>query len=134
MGFSTSAVLVIFLAFFLHMASIFYPMADMSTKQVQEAKKDSNELWNEKLNTKIEITNWDQDSKILTVFNNGSMTLNSSKINIILNGEFNSSYNVNPQGIWPPETSINVTIGVGTGRVKIITENGAADYYLLPRR
>jgi archaellum component FlaF (FlaF/FlaG flagellin family) len=129
MGFSTSAVVVIFLAFLLHMASMFYPMADMSNKQVQEAKKNSNELWNEKLNTKIVITNWDQGSKNLTVFNNGSMTLDSSKINIILNGKFNSSYNVDPQGIWPPKTSINVNIGAGSGRVKIITANGAADYY-----
>jgi archaellum component FlaF (FlaF/FlaG flagellin family) len=112
------------------MASMFYPMADMSYRQVQEAKKNSNELWNEKLNTKIVITNWDQDSKNLTVFNNGSMTLNSSKnkINVLLNGEFDSSYNVNPQGVWPPKTSINITIGAGNGRLKIITENGAADY------
>jgi len=131
MGFSTSAVMVIFIASILQMASMFYPMADMSYRQVQEAKKDSNELWNEKLNTKIVITNWDQDNKNLTVFNNGSMTLNSSKINVILNGEFDSSYTVNPGGVWPPETSINVTIEFVSGRVKIITENGAADYYSL---
>ena len=131
MGFSTSAVVVIFIASILQMASMFYPMADMSYRQVQEAKKNSNELWNEKLNTKIVITNWDQDSKNLTVFNNGSMTLNSSKINVILNGEFDSFYNVNPGGVWPPGTSINVTIESISGRVKIITENGAAGYYSL---
>jgi len=131
MGFSTSAVIVIFIASILQMASMFYPMADMSYRQVQEAKKDSNELWNEKLNTKIVITSWDQDSKNLTVFNNGSMTLNSSKINVISNGEFNSFYIVNPDGVWPPETSVNVTIELASGRVKIITENGAADYYSL---
>ncbi len=91
MGFSTSAVMVIFIASILQMASIFYPMADMSYRQVQEAKKSSNELWDEKLNTKIVITNWDQDGRNLTVFNNGSMTLNSSKINVILNGKFDSS-------------------------------------------
>ncbi|VVB55082.1 Uncharacterised protein [uncultured archaeon] len=131
MGFSTSAVIVIFIASILQMASMFYPMADMSYRQVQEAKKSSNELWNEKLNTKIVITNWDQGSRNLTVFNNGSMTLNSSKINVILNGKFNSSYSVNPGGVWPPETSINITIAFVSGRVKIITENGAADYYSL---
>jgi len=131
MGFSTSAVMIIFIASILQMASMFYPMADMSYQQVQEAKKNSNELWDEKLNTKIVITNWDQDNKNLTVFNNGSMTLNSSKINVILNGEFDSSYTVNPGGVWPPETSINITIELASGRVKIITENGAADYYSL---
>ena len=131
MGFSTSAVMIIFVASILQMASMFYPMADMSYRQVQEAKKNSNELWNEKLNTKIVITNWDQDSRNLTVFNNGSMTLNSGKINVISNGEFDSSYTVNPGGVWPPETSINITIELASGRVKIITENGAADYYSL---
>lgn len=131
MGFSTSAVVLIFIASILHMASIFYPMADMSYRQVQEAKKNSNELWDEKLNTKIVITNWDQDNRNLTVFNNGSMTLNSSKINVILNGEFDSFYTVDPRGVWPPGTSINVTIESISGRVKIISENGADDYYLL---
>ena len=133
MGFSTSAVVVIFTASIMYMAAIFYPLADMSYQQVQEAKKNSNELWNEKLNTKIVITNWDPVGQNLTVFNNGSMTLNSSKINIILNGEFksSSSYTVNPPGVWPPGTSINIDIGAGSGRVKIITANGAADYYSL---
>lgn len=131
MGFSTSVVVVIFIASFMYMASIFYPLADMSIQQVQEAKKNSNELWNEKLNTRIVITNWDPGNNNLTVFNDGSMTLNSSKINVILKGEINSSYTVNPRGVWPPETSINVTIEAASGRVKIITENGAADYYSL---
>jgi len=47
MGFSTSAVVVIFTASVMYMASMFYPMADMSYQHVQEAKKNSNELWNE---------------------------------------------------------------------------------------
>lgn len=131
MGFSTSAVVIIFIASILQMASMFYPMADMSYRQIQEAKKNSNELWNEKLNTKVVITNWDQDNKNLTVSNNGSMTLNSSKINVILNGEFESFYTVDPRGIWPPGTSINVTIESVSGRVKIISENGEAGYYSL---
>lgn len=128
MGFSASAVVVILTASVMYTATIFYPLVDMSYQQFKEANIDSNELWNEKLNTRIMITNWAGSS--MTIFNNGSMTLNSSKINIILNGELRSSsqYTVNPQGVWPPKTSINVDIGTGTGRVKIITENGAADY------
>jgi archaellum component FlaF (FlaF/FlaG flagellin family) len=132
MGFSTSAVVVIFVASIMYMASMFYPLADMSYQQLQEAKKNSNELWNEKLNTKIVITKWDEN--IITVSNNGSIPLNSSKINVIINGEFKSSpsYTVYPIGVWPPKTSIDVNIGTGSGRVKIITANGAADYYSLP--
>jgi len=132
MGFSTSAVVVIFTASIMYMASMFYPLADMSYQQLQEAKKNSNELWNEKLNTKIVITKWEGNN--LTVFNNGSIPLNSSKINVIIDGIFKSSpsYNVNPPGVWPPRTSIDVNIGTGSGKVKIITANGAADYYSLP--
>jgi len=126
MGFSTSAVVVIFTASIIYMASMFYPLVDMSNKQVQAAERNSNERWNEKLNTKIIITNWASDT--ITVYNNGSVTLNSSKINVMLNGELKSSFSVNPGGVWPPETSIDVNIGASSGRVKIIAANGAADY------
>jgi archaellum component FlaF (FlaF/FlaG flagellin family) len=128
MGFSTSAVVVIFTASIMYMASMFYPMADMSNKKVQDAEKNSNERWNEKLNTKIVITNWIGNN--LTIFNNGSTTLDSRKINVIIDGEFktSSSYTVTPPGVWPPETSIDVEIGPVNRRVKIITANGAADY------
>jgi len=102
MGFSTSAVVVIFTASIMYMASMFYPLADMSYQQLQEAKKNSNELWNEKLNTKIVITKWEGNN--LTVFNNGSIPLNSSKINVIIDGIFksSSSYTVNPLAYGPP--------------------------------
>lgn len=132
MGFSTSAVVVIFTASIMYMASMFYPLADMSYQQLQEAKKNSNELWNEKLNTKIVIAKWEGNN--LTVFNNGSIPLNSSKINVIIDGKFKSSpsYTVNPPGVWAPRTSIDVYIGTGSGKVKIITANGESDYYSLP--
>jgi archaellum component FlaF (FlaF/FlaG flagellin family) len=128
MGFSTSAVVVILTASLMYMAAMFYPMADMSHRNVLGAEKNSNELWKEKLNTKIVITN--RAGNDLTIFNNGSTTLDSRKINVIIDGEFKSgsSYNVSPEGIWPPKTAINVNIGTANGRVKIVTANGAADY------
>jgi len=128
MGFSTSAVVVILTASIIYMAAMFYPLAEMTHRNVLEAEKSSNELWKEKLNTKITITTWASDGNI-TVYNNGSATLNSSKLNVIYNGNIVSSYPVYPGGVWPPETSINVTInGVNGDRVKIIASNGAADY------
>ncbi len=132
MGFSTSAVVAIFAASLILMAATFYPRVEMSNRQFQEANKDSNKLWNEKLNTKIVITDWSGNN--LIVFNNGSMTLNASKINVVLDGEImsDSYYTVTPGGVWPPRTSINVDVGAGSGRIKIITENGAADYYSVP--
>ena len=126
MGFSTSAVVVIFTASILYMASMFYPLADMSNKQVQEAEKISNELWKEKLNTKIVISN--RVGNNLIIFNNGSTTLDSRKINVIIDGEFKPDITVTSGGVWPPKTSINVDIVDAGGRVKIITANGAADY------
>lgn len=132
MGFSTSAVVAIFAASLILMAATFYPGLEISNKQFLEAIKDSNKLWNEKLNTKIVITDWSGNNII--VFNNGSMALNSSKINVILDGEImtDSYYSITPGGVWPPRTSINVDVGAGSGRIKIIAENGAADYYSLP--
>jgi archaellum component FlaF (FlaF/FlaG flagellin family) len=124
MGFSTSAVVAIFTASLIYMASMFYPLTEMSYHKVLEAEKNSNERWNEKLNTKIVITNWTDN--IITVYNNGSVTLNSSKINIILNGTLKSDEY--PGGVWPPSTPIVVDIGSKSGRVKIIAANGAADY------
>ena len=127
MGFSTSAVVAIFTVSLIYMASMFYPLAEMSYNNVQEANKYSNELWNEKLNTKIVITSW-TDNGTLKVYNNGSVTLNSSKVNIILNGSWNPPVSINPGGVWPPSTPIDVDIGSPGGRVKIIAANGAADY------
>jgi archaellum component FlaF (FlaF/FlaG flagellin family) len=128
MGFSTSAVVVIFTASIMYMASMFYPLVDMSNKHVQEAERNSNELWKEKLNTKIVITN--RIGNDLTIFNNGSTTLDSRKINVIIDGEFKPNPSVTPGGVWSPKTSINVDIGAANGRVKIITANGAADYFV----
>jgi archaellum component FlaF (FlaF/FlaG flagellin family) len=125
MGFSTSAVVVILTASLMFMAAIFYPMAEMSHRNVLQAEKISNELWKEKLNTKIVITDWSGTN--ITVYNNGSVSLNSSKINVIYNGTL-KSYTADPQGVWPPKTSINVNIGAASGRVKIIAANGASDY------
>ncbi|MCZ7382124.1 MAG: hypothetical protein O8C64_11230 [Candidatus Methanoperedens sp.] len=128
MGFSTSAVVVILTASLMYMAAMFYPLAEMSHRNVLEAEKISNELWKEKLNTKIVITNWSGTNII--VYNNGSVSLNSSKIDIVLDGQLkpSSSYTTNPGGIWPPKTSINVNIEAASGRVKIIAANGASDY------
>jgi archaellum component FlaF (FlaF/FlaG flagellin family) len=125
MGFSTSAVVVILTASIMYMAAMFYPLAEMSHRNVLDAEKISNELWKEKLNTKIVITNWSGTN--ITVYNNGSVALNSSTINVIHNGTL-ISYTVDPQGIWPPKTSINVDIEVASGRVKIVAANGASDY------
>jgi archaellum component FlaF (FlaF/FlaG flagellin family) len=126
MGFSTSAVVAIFTASLMYISSMFYPLIEMSSHKILEAEKNSFERWNEKLNTKIVITDWTDDT--LTVSNNGSITLNSSKINVILNGSLKSSFTVDPGGVWPAKTSIDVNIGSTSGRVKIITANGAADY------
>lgn len=126
MGFSTSAVVAIFTASLIFIAAMFYPLAEMSYHKVREAEKNSNELWKEKLNTKIVITDW--TNEILTVYNDGSITLNSSKINVMINGELKSSFSVDPGGVWSPKTSIDVDIGATNGRVKIIAANGAADY------
>lgn len=116
----------------LYAATLFFPLAEQSYERVIEAKKDSNELWHEKLNTKIVIV----DTKItgselnITVNNNGSTALDSGKIDVVYNGTILQSFNVSKQGVWSPKTSINVTINNGESnrRLKIITSNGVSDY------
>jgi len=127
MGFSTSAVVAVITVSLIYTAAMFYPLAEMSYHKVLEAEKSSKERWNEKLNTKIVITDWTGNN--LTIYNNGSVTLNSSKINVLIDGDLTSSFSVNPGGVWSPKTSVEVNIGVSSGRVKIIAANGAADYY-----
>jgi archaellum component FlaF (FlaF/FlaG flagellin family) len=135
-GFSVSAAVVIFAAALIYMATIFYPLENLSNHRVLEAKKNFDEMQKDKLNTKIVIANTQisgGSSLNVTVFNNGSVTLNSSKLNVIYNGTLitSTSFAVdNPgAGVWSPRRSINVTIyGATGGRVKIVTANGAADY------
>ena len=132
MGFSTSAAVVIFAASAIYMVTIFYPFANLSYHRVLEAKKSLNDIQYDKLNTKIVITDTQISDSVnlnVTVYNNGSVTLNASKLNVIHNGTFLSSFSVSRQGIWTPRSFINVTLnGITGGRIKIITSSGAADY------
>ncbi|MCX9012140.1 MAG: hypothetical protein OIN66_13595 [Candidatus Methanoperedens sp.] len=132
MGFSTSAAVAIFAASMIYMATIFYPFANLSYNRVLEAKKNLNDMQYDKLNTKIVITDAQISDSInlnVTVYNNGSVTLNASKLNVIHNGTLLSFFGVSQQGVWTPRSYINVTLnGITGGRVKIITSNGAADY------
>ncbi len=131
MGFSTSASVVILAASLMYMATIFYPFANLSYQRVLDAKKNLNDMQFDKLNTKIVITNTQNDGGNLkiTVYNNGSVTLNASKLNVIHDGILVSSFSVSQEGVWTPRNFINVTLnGITSGRTKIITSNGAADY------
>ncbi len=131
MGFSVSAAVVVIAASLIYMATIFYPLENLSNQRVLEAKKNYNEMQNDRLNTKIVIADSrTSDGNLnVTVFNNGSVTINSSKLNVIHDGVLTTSFAVDGHGVWSPRRSINVTIyGATGGRVKIITANGAADY------
>ena len=130
MGFSISAVVVIFTASVIYMTTIYYPLMDMSYHNYLSAEQKANEMQYEKLNTKIAISSWEDNN--ITIYNNGSTALNASKLNVILNGTLDSSpLSIYPEGVWPPRTFINVTIGASSGRVKVIAANGASDYYMV---
>lgn len=133
MGFSTSASVVIFAASLMYMATILYPFANLSYNRVMDAKKNFNDMQYDKLNAKIVITNTYSDAGNLniTVYNNGSVTLNASKLNVIHDGTLlsTSSFSVSQEGVWTPRNFINVTLnGITSGRTKIITSNGVSDY------
>ncbi len=132
MGFSTSAAVVIFAASIVYMAAILYPLANLSSHRVLEAKTSQFEIQYDKLNTNIVIANTQVSGSDInvTIYNNGSVTLNSSKLNVIYDGTFYTSFTVSGQGVWVPKSPIYVTIikGVTGKRVKILAANGASAY------
>ena len=118
----------------LYIAAMFYPLTDQSYQRVIEAKKDLSEIWYDKLNSRIVVTDTNLTGSELniTLYNNGSLTLNSSKLDVVYDGTIlpSQSFTVSKQGVWSPKSSINVTISNAetNKRIKIIASNGVAGY------
>jgi archaellum component FlaF (FlaF/FlaG flagellin family) len=134
MGFSTSISIVILFVGTLAIATASYTTIDRSTELLMEAKDTQQERMLDQLNTKITITGIAQQGSDLniTVKNEGSEVLNSSAINVLLDGSYVTPDSITPSGIWSPDVSINVILAdvtpLSNRRIKIIVENGQSDY------
>lgn len=134
MGFSTSIATVVLFLGMLIIATASYTTLNRSTELVIEAKDAQQERMLEQLNTKITITGiTTQGSDLnITVKNDGSEVLNSSTVNVLLDGSYVTPDSITPSGVWSPEKSIHIILAdvspLSNRRIKVIVENGQSDY------
>ncbi|VUT27973.1 MAG: hypothetical protein SYNGOMJ08_00531 [Candidatus Syntrophoarchaeum sp. GoM_oil] len=142
MGFSVSMTFAIFLVAFIALSSILVSSYDYRSNLIEDAKEVRQERMLDELQTDFEITgtSYNAVGSFLTVNvnNTGSTVLNASKVDVILNGSLKtgdiSSLMVDGVAttIWAPDEMLRINItGVSSNpaRVKLIAENGIADYY-----
>jgi flagellar protein FlaF len=64
--------------------------------------------------------------------NTGSETLSFDKLNVLIDGSIEDYSFSDTTVTWVPEETRNLTVsgleGTGSHRVKVVTENGVADY------
>jgi archaellum component FlaF (FlaF/FlaG flagellin family) len=132
MGFATSAAVAILFLGITILASITYPVMIDSFSKVQRSIDDKHEIQMDELNTRINIIS-SVSSGVhisITLSNNGSTVLHSSKSNVLFDGNC-ITYSVTPTGLWLPGENAVFTVNAGTSgshRIKIITENGISAY------
>ena len=146
MGAGTSVVVALIFLTFLIIGAVIYPVFDYSRKLVKNAQDDLDTMKKTRMQTDITITN-SSFSDILgnvylniTLKNTGKTTLNASWLEIFINGNYYSSYNLNPAGnyTWVPENTMNISLypmdytSTAGGRIKVVTENGISAYALAP--
>jgi flagellar protein FlaF len=138
MGFETSVVVAIFFISALVLGTTSYTVVSASRDMVNDAAEDQYEIQNKRLQTDISITDSTANGPsasydlTITLTNTGSETLNSSSLNVLIDGAI-ESYTPSPSTTtWTPDETKTLEIiglsGAGSHRVKVITENGISDY------
>ena len=86
----------------------------------------------EQAQTEITISNavWFNPNTLISLDNNGSVTVNTTNCNILFNG-VSKSFSCNIYNLYPEQTAIfTVAERLNPGDIiKIITPNGVSDYY-----
>ncbi len=140
MGAETSVVVALLFVGFLFVATSIYSLVNYDQNLVKKAQYDQDTMKKAKMQTDITITNiWPANPPYLniTVQNTGETTLNSSALEIFVNGNYYPSYNLSPIGnTWVPKNSKNISILTGSypnnSRIKVVAENGISAYALSP--
>ncbi|MBN2488042.1 MAG: hypothetical protein JXA98_03350 [Methanosarcinaceae archaeon] len=138
MGFETSVVVAIFFISVLVLGTTSYTVVSASRNMVNDAAEDQYEIQNKRLQTDISIIDSTANGPsasydlTITITNTGSETLDSSALNVLIDGAI-ESYTPSPlTTTWTPDKTktfeINGLSGAGPHRVKVITENGISDY------
>ena len=133
----TSVVIALFFIGFLFVSAMVYSSVDYYKNLVKNAQYEQDTMKKAKIQTDITIINMTNSSSRLniTLKNTGRVTLNSSLLDVFVDG-VSYPYNLTTVGyVWPPQNKMNITIPVtvSTGsRIKVVAENGISDYALVP--
>jgi|Deesub1362B_J571_1020462.scaffolds.fasta_scaffold00070_54 flagellar protein FlaF len=137
MGFSVSISVGILFIVVIAVVSVVVTNLNIAEGYMEEAKKSYNELQENKLNTKVTILSISVSgtsasySINITVKNDGSTELDPLKISVLVDGD-PKTFSVTPSTLWIPENEITISVenlsGSGMHRVKVVAENGIADY------
>ena len=138
MGFETSVVVAIFFISVLILGTTSYTVVSASRNIVNDANQDQYEIQNKRLQTDISVIDSTANGPsasydlTITITNTGSETLDSSALNVLIDGAI-ESYTPSPlTTTWTPDKTKTFEItglsGAGSHRVKVITENGISDY------
>ncbi|WP_292484302.1 hypothetical protein [Methanohalobium sp.] len=143
MGFETAAVIAIFFVSAIILGTSAYTVISASEERIDEANDLKHEMQVKRLQTDLNITNTTTDNSsdtynlTVTVSNSGSVTLDSGKLDVLINGTL-MSYSTSSPDTWTPDKIRNFTINnipkgsASEHRVKVTTENGISDYATYP--
>lgn len=130
MGFETSATVLILLGGFIVLSSATYPTFEYSVDTVHDARSLHDERMFDKLNTKMVITSI-TDAGLLVAYNNGTTTLDATKINVIINGTLMVPSTMPTTVAWVPRANIVIidnTYINSNSNVLIVSENGVTSW------
>lgn len=130
MGFETSATVLILLGGFIVLTSATYSTFEHSTQLVDDARSLHDEKMFDKINTKMVITNI-TDAGVLVAYNNGTTTLDATKISVIINGTLMVPDTMPTTVAWVPRGNIVIidnTYINPNSNVIILAENGVKSW------
>jgi archaellum component FlaF (FlaF/FlaG flagellin family) len=110
---------------FPNMSDIHNCYKEMKDRSIEQVQTDINIT---RVNVVINDTNWDVN---ISIENSGSISLKTSKFNILLNGT-NQIYECDDTYLHPSDISYFIIPNYDAGsyiRIKAITENGISDFY-----
>jgi flagellar protein FlaF len=136
MGFSTSgATLILFLGVLVS-ASVFFPSVEDSFEGVADATADRNERLLERRNVAVDVErvvyNSSNGTAIVAAANEGAVTLEVDRTDLLVNGSLQSGYATAVDGVagrtlWAPGETLSFAVDGQSGppaRVELVTERG----------
>ncbi|AEH61502.1 flagellin [Methanosalsum zhilinae DSM 4017] len=135
MGFDTSVVVAIFFVAALILGTSAYSTISMADSDVDDASEERFKMEFARLHTDLEITgvdNPDNTSLIISMTNTGSRTIDASCLSVLVDGALRE-YSYDPPYTWTPLEDYEISVALpveNEHRIKVVTENGVADYYV----